>query len=773
MPSTNPLLHWLDIRPGEGRKVAVCFTGAFLVMAFMVLGRALRESIFISRFGVEMLPYLMVAVALGSIPVVAVFSRAVLARGPRTVLYRLIAVTAAGLLLLWPVAGSTTAGAVVFYLWTALSTITLTSGFWLLASESFVVRGAKRAFGLIAAGGTFGAMVAGSSLGWFLEVTPLTGLILGLVVVLGLLFVVMTRLESAGFEAAPASSPENHAKGTGNDVDPDLTDEESTSFTESLRMIHRSPYLRTIALIVFVATLASTLIDFQFKDWASKSFATAESLTAFLGSFYGWAGAAALVFQLLIAGRLLSKWGVGPGLSVLPTVLVLGSVSLLAAPGLIVATLVRGADNALRKAAHRPVLEVLFIPVPTETRRRTKSFIDSVIDSLAEGAGAGVIFLCVTLSGLESRYLSAAVLLLGVALLGLARRMSVEYPKAVRDRLEEGTPQAERLIEEQGLGGRDLLSASFTRLDLQTIFLAAGGTDDSTWSSVFPSGGTAVDGVTGGKGIEVQNAAEDGSGNGSGTEIESGPDTSALVDLLARDRHQTRAARAIQDRGAEAVPCLRERLLDNSADFVVRRRIPAVLASIGGAESSQALLAALSTRRFEIRYRSAIALARLRRGSHIELDESAKDEIWAAVRAEVNRERPVWEMQRLLDVREADVDGLVAGQVGKRGELSLEHTFRLLSLVLDPEAVRTAFHGILVDDEKLKSYSLEFLELVLPADIRRKLWPFIGDISERQRKKKSRPVDDVVSDLLKSGASAFIDTADREALRRMMEERRK
>ena len=83
-----------------------------------------------------------------------------------------------------------------------------------------------------------------------------------------------------------------------------------------------------------------------------------------------------------------------------------------------------------------------------------------------------------------------------------------------------------------------------------------------------------------------------------------------------------------------------------------------------------------------------------------------------------------------MDGAEAGSDDFVNDRVGVRGELSLEHTFRQLSLVLDADNMRTAFHGIILDDENLKNLSLEYLEQVLPPNIREALWPFIGDISE-------------------------------------------
>ncbi|MFQ5747251.1 MAG: hypothetical protein ACE5HF_08550, partial [Gemmatimonadota bacterium] len=144
--------------------------------------------------------------------------------------------------------------------------------------------------------------------------------------------------------------------------------------------------------------------------------------------------------------------------------------------------------------------------------------------------------------------------------------------------------------------------------------------------------------------------------------------------------------------------------------------------------------------------------------------------VWAAVREEVNRERPVWELQRLLDGREPDEDGFLARRLAMRGELSLEHTFRLLSLVVeDPDLVRSAYHGVVLSDAALRGFALEYLEHVLPEDVRTRLWPFIGDASPSRRARALRPLKDVVSDLARTGATLFAAREDRAELRRLVE----
>jgi hypothetical protein len=240
-------------------------------------------------------------------------------------------------------------------------------------------------------------------------------------------------------------------------------------------------------------------------------------------------------------------------------------------------------------------------------------------------------------------------------------------------------------------------------------------------------------------------------------------DVDPLVRLLARDALSRQAIRGLVAVGPDSVPRLGEILRDEDADFVIRRRVPRALADIDGAEADAALLEGLRAQRFEVRYRSGVALARRRKRGAESAPEFAR-RVWESIQVELGRERPIWELQRLLDDRPS-ADELVTDRVYGRGELSLEHTFRLLSLVLDPDPIRTAFHGIVMGDHSLKSLSLEYLEQTLPGDVRDRLWPFIGDISDFQRRQQLRPMEDVVADLLKTGATLFGGELDRQRVR--------
>lgn len=748
MNLTARLNQWFDVRPDEMRPLLISFFGAFLIIGFMIMARSLREAVYLTTFDVKTLPYITLAVAGLGLPTVGIFTR-LLARFPsQNVLMGLLVVLSLGLGIFLPFALNSQTSVVAFYLWTALGTIILTTGFWIVVSEHFPLRGAKRLFGLISAGGTAGAMVVGTSLDMLTDFFTSVQLIPFLIAFLILFFLVLFMMPK------PLSGEGDNPKG---EV------EGKTSIGEGLKLILKNHHLRSIALIVAAATLATTLLDYQFKELVRGSLDTKESLTSFFGAFYGWTGGISLFIQLVLTSRLLSKYGIGLSLAILPLILFMGSLAILLIPTIYIVTGVRGLDNSLRKSLHRSSLEVLYVPIPSLLRRKTKAFIDSTVDTFSEGIGAVLIFLWVTWANYPSRYLSIGVAGAAAFFLYQARHMNREYYKTLVARLSEGDKKSSQVWDSQErMAGRDLLSASFTSIDLEEslkergiVFTAA---DKIPASPKMESEEEPMALLRSNDVLQIAKALE--------MDFTWTPDhINSLLRIVPRDIFFPHVCEILVGMGEGALAQLGHCLNDESRDFVIRRRIPRIMAKIDTPGADAALLDSLVSTRFEIRYRSAIALAKRSKAGLCCSAGDRSEKIWAAIRFEVDRQKPVWEMQQVLDkLDDTERDGFVSKHVGIRGELSLEHVFRLMALVLEPEPVQAALTGLLTDDQKFKSFALEYLEHVLPRDIKDKLWPFIGDISEYQKRQAERPINEVVEDLVKTGASLFADDLAKEKI---------
>ena len=745
MTVSELLTRWLDVRPGEVRKVLVSFFGAYSVISFLILAKALREALYLERFEVNTLPYITIAAAALSLPAAGLFGRMMGSGNPHKVYGGFIVVL--GALVVAPqfiVGAAPRFATVAFYLVTLLGTSLLTSGFWMVTSEQFSIRQAKRMFGLIGAGGTLGAMITGISLSVLTDSFTTVQLALGLVVILGGTLAMHLSM--------PRLAPHHHH-----------ADETGAGLREGLALVFERPHLRNIAAVVLVATMASTVLDYQFKEIVSENLTTSGEMASFFGAFYGWTGLISLLVQLFVVARLMGTGGIALSLSVLPVILLAGSAALLVWPTLLVATIARGGDSSMRKSLHRSVLEYLYVPVPPAVRRRTKAFIDSVVDSAAGGLGAALVFLWVTWGGLPSRYLSVFVMALAIAFIYRGLKTGRGYTRAVRDRLADDGEE----VDTSDFDARNLLTMTMTRLDIASELAKVGisldggtiGTQPTKVSQPPEEHPTTTIGRISSHDVEVVERALEECDDWDESHAE------ALTRLLARKALYARAVHALLRVGQPGVAHLIDVLHDEHADFVIRRRIPRVLADVDSAEADQGLLDALAAGRFEVRYRAAIALSRRRDAGLPLAPGDWQAVLWESIEREVNRDRPIWELQKILDGSEAGNDDFVGKRVDVRGELSLEHTFRQLSLVLDAGAVKTAYHGIVMGDENLKSLALEYLEQVLPPPVRERLWPFIGDVNEYQRRKSARSVDEVVSELSQTGVTLFGGVGERQALR--------
>ena len=134
----------------------------------------------------------------------------------------------------------------------------------------------------------------------------------------------------------------------------------------------------------------------------------------------------------------------------------------------------------------------------------------------------------------------------------------------------------------------------------------------------------------------------------------------------------------------------------------------------------------------------------------------------AFVLKEVTVGRPVWEGRRLLDAASngSTIDTFVRDRAGE----SLAHVFTLLSLVLPREPMQLAFRGLQTDDAHLRGTSLEYLDSVLPAPIRQRLWPFL---EHRPARPSSKNREEAIAALLRSNRSIELNL---EELRRRTEE---
>jgi hypothetical protein len=78
----------------------------------------------------------------------------------------------------------------------------------------------------------------------------------------------------------------------------------------------------------------------------------------------------------------------------------------------------------------------------------------------------------------------------------------------------------------------------------------------------------------------------------------------------------------------------------------------------------------------------------------------------------------------------------------------LQHLFDLLGVLYDPDTLDLCYRSLLTADPGLRGTALEYLENLLPPEVREELWPVIA--AGEGAKGAKRPLPEIVRDLLKA-----------------------
>jgi AAA family ATP:ADP antiporter len=430
---TSTLSRFIDIRPGEARRVGIMVSLLFFLLAANNVIKVVRDALFLSRFSISDLAHVYLLAALLAGVIIAVYTRYTV----RLPLYRLIlgsnAFIISNVIMFWfLIVFFNFAWAIyAFYIWSAIVGVLAIAQFWTFAGLIFTSREAKRLFGIFSAGGSLGAILGGFGSGWAVNLFVGTD---GLFWLIGALFAgafgvvwlagkELSELQTAAVKGIPTSRETKTAQPT-----------------SALGPILASRYLQLIAGAIFVSVAVSTLIDFQFKAAAKMAYPSQDGLTAFFGSYYAWVAIITFFSQVVLTGRLLTAFGLIPSLFLLPVGVFAGSLGILVWPGLFSTTATRLTDAVLRTSVNQSGMEILYLPLSAAVKRRVKTFLDVVLQRLADGA-AGLIVLFYALFMMQSEPASLAYFSLGLIIIWAAFVFILRsgYLEALRTGLEAQT----------------------------------------------------------------------------------------------------------------------------------------------------------------------------------------------------------------------------------------------------------------------------------------------------------------------------------------------
>jgi AAA family ATP:ADP antiporter len=747
--------------PADATVLATAVAAAGGLAAFEIAGLAARDGLFLSQLPASQLPAVMLTAAGVSLCATLALSQWLRRARPERVaplalLFSAGAFTGIGVL----AQAAPAAAAVLLYVQVAGIGPVVASSFWSVVNERFDPYQAKRVVARMAAAGALGGVLGGVLAE---RLATWTGIPVLLFVLAGLCCACALGVRAVG--ARPGAANEHASGGTGAD--------------SGLALLRRIPLLRQMALLMLLAAVIETLVEYALKAEAARSFQTDESLVRFFAVFYTSCGLLSFGIQSFTGDRFLRRFGLAGAVAALPA-----SVALLGSPGTLIAklwtvTLARGAENVASTAFFRAGFQLLYTPMATTVKRPAKVWVDVASGSTGEMLGAGLILgLLFALPQLPTQAIMVLAVVGSLGALAIARRVHQSYVTELTDSLRRGRVEirAEDALDKttfQTIVQSQMGLSRTSLLEQVRAFDADGGTGTRPVSaeprpaapSALQTGGDPTLGWI--QTLSSKDEAAILSALAGGIETTAGATPERrrrlvpwVVSLLAEEPLARAARNFLRPIAPRAVGQLVDLLLDSDQPLRVRTRVAWILGGVDSSRAVDGLWRACADDEFEVRAAGARALCRLT--SRAPELGPGRDDVYAAVLRELDEDEPAgFRRPSQGDPTIGEGSVLLGRKALEAVPAGLEHVFTLLALAHERQLVASALAGLAGRDESLRGTALELLESVLPARLRRRLWPRLH--APARSGESSRSSEQIADELLKNTASQVID---RDALRK-------
>lgn len=404
MPLLNLLklyiLKVIDLKEDDLKKTLLLQLNIFIIITTLLIIKPTINSLFLSELTSDALPLGYVLTAIMAIIGSYFYDKALENYALNIVIDRTLIGSVISLIVFAIALNFNLANGFILYIpyiWVAIFGLLTASQFWILANLVYNVREAKRVFGFIGAGAIAGG-IFGGYLTSLLSKTLTTENLLIVAAVLLSICIPITRyiwknevVKLNVFQVSIRSNPKGDSP---------------------FKLIKKTKLLSLIAIVIGISVLVAKLVDYQYSDYASRLIKDQGQLTSFFGFWFSTLSVISLIIQLFLTKRIVGTFGVGMSLLWLPSGILIGSILLLLLPQLWVVVFIKIIDGSLKQSVNKASTELLSIPIPIEIKKKTKTFTDVVIDSLATGIAGLILIFFINGLDIDSTYISLIIIIL-------------------------------------------------------------------------------------------------------------------------------------------------------------------------------------------------------------------------------------------------------------------------------------------------------------------------------------------------------------------------
>ncbi|MEJ1223716.1 Npt1/Npt2 family nucleotide transporter [Sediminicola sp. 1XM1-17] len=426
------VLKVFDIKEEELYKTLLLQLNIFLLITTLLIVKPTINSLFLSELTSDALPLGYVLTAIMAI-IGSYFYDRILEKFPLNIVIERTLIGSVISLMIFGIAFNFQLGKgfilYIPYIWVAIFGLLTASQFWILANLVYNVREAKRVFGFIGAGAIAGGIFGGyltSLLTTFISSENL----LFFAALLLICCLPITRyiwknevVPLNAFQVSQRSDPKGESP---------------------FKLIRQDKLLSLIAIVIGISVLVAKLVDYQYSDYASRLIDNQDDLTSFFGFWFSTLSVISLLVQLFLTQRIVGTFGVGKSLLWLPSGILVGSAILLLIPQLWVIVFIKVVDGSLKQSVNKAATELLSIPIPIETKKKTKTFTDVVVDSIATGLAGFILIFFINGLDISSTYISLIIIALISVWLYFIYHLRREYIVSFKNLLETAHTKKEK-----------------------------------------------------------------------------------------------------------------------------------------------------------------------------------------------------------------------------------------------------------------------------------------------------------------------------------------
>lgn len=248
-----------------------------------------------------------------------------------------------------------------FFVWVSVFNLFVVSVFWSFMADIFTAAQSRRLFGVIAAGGTFGALAGPGLTVLLVERIGVPQLMLGSALLLGGALLSVLRLLPW---ATHQRGPDRIIGGT---------------VLAGARLVAQVPFLRAIAGLLLLYVTVNTILYYQQAAVVAAAFTHPAERAAYFARIDFAVNALTVLIQVFVTRVLMTRYGVTPLLVISPALVAIGFACLAASPIPLLLAVIQVVHRAGNFALIAPARESLYTQVDRESRYKAKGFIDTAI----------------------------------------------------------------------------------------------------------------------------------------------------------------------------------------------------------------------------------------------------------------------------------------------------------------------------------------------------------------------------------------------------------